>query len=292
VASEHAFAVTQANFEADVLEASFNTPVLIDFWAPWCAPCRQLMPTLERIVGEANGALKLAKVNTDEEAALAGAFGIRSLPTVVLMKNGQVVDGFMGAKPESAVREMLAKHLSEAPVALEPELEPEPEAEAEAEPVAPDLEQAAALLEAELAKAPDKEELKLDLADAYAKLGRVEAAETLLAALKTLAEGELAKRVRTRIEFTQLAHTAPSAVELEQAIARNSADLGARHLLGVRCLLSGQSGAAMDQFLHILKTDRTFGEDLGRKSMVSAFRIIEDADLVGEYRRKMTSLLF
>ena len=114
-ASTDIFHATQHNFETEVLEASFTTPVLVDFWAPWCGPCKTLMPMLDRIVTEAKGTVKLAKVNTDEEMALAGSFGIRSLPTVVLFKDGRPVDGFMGAQPEGAVRALLAKHVGAAP---------------------------------------------------------------------------------------------------------------------------------------------------------------------------------
>ena len=107
----HVFDATEANFEADVIQASLTTPVLVDFWAAWCGPCKTLGPILEKVVASYNGAVKLAKVDTDAQMQLARVFGIRSLPTVVLVKNGQMVDGFMGALPESAVREFLERHV-------------------------------------------------------------------------------------------------------------------------------------------------------------------------------------
>lgn len=280
-----ALVVNQSNFESEVLEASVNLPVLIDFWAPWCAPCRQLMPILDRVAADHAGKVKLVKINTDDENALAGAFGIRSLPTVVLMKNGQVVDGFMGAQPESVVRALLAKHLSaENDIAEE---------EAELEPLALADEERVAALEAQLEGEPDKEELRAELADAYARVGRADDAQHMLAALTTLADGEVARRAAARIRLLgMLQQDAAPAVELEQAIARDGQDLAARHQLGLRFLLAGQERAGLDQFIVMLKTDRKFGDDLARRTLLDAFRILTDEEMVGEYRRKLTSLLF
>lgn len=279
-----ALVVNQSNFETEVLEASASTPVLIDFWAPWCGPCKQLMPVLDRVAADHAGRVKLVKINTDDEMALAGAFGIRSLPTVVLMKNGQVVDGFMGVQPESVVRALLAKHLgAEADIAADV-LEEEVENLADEERVA--------VLEEQVQADPAKEELRAELADAYARVGRIVEAQSTLEALTTLAEGEVARRAAARIRLFEQAASAPSAVELEQAIARDGQDLAARHQLGLRFLLAGQARAGLDQFIVMLKTNRAFGDDLARRTLLDAFRVLEDEELVGEYRRKLTSLLF
>ena len=112
--SAHIAAVTAADFERIVIQGSFERPVLVDFWADWCAPCRQLMPILSRLVEEFNGQFFLAKVDTEAEQALAAQFGVRSLPTVQLFKNGQAVDQFMGALPEGQIREFLSRHISRA----------------------------------------------------------------------------------------------------------------------------------------------------------------------------------
>jgi putative thioredoxin len=280
-----ALVVNQSNFESEVLEASARTPVLIDFWAPWCGPCRQLMPILDRVAADHIGQVKLVKINTDDEMALAGAFGIRSLPTVVLMKNGQVVDGFMGVQPESVVRALLAKHVGAQAPADDQDAE-----ELEAAVLAD--EERVAVLEEQLLAAPEKEETRVELADAYARLGRIDDAQQQLDQLKTLADAEGARRTAARIALLRQLAEAPPAVELEQAIAQDGGDLAARHALGLRFLLAGQERAGLDQFIVMLKTDRRYGDDLARRTLIDAFRIIEDEELVGEYRRKMTALLF
>ena len=281
------FHATQDNFEMDVLEASFTTPVLVDFWAPWCGPCKTLMPMLDKIVTEARGAVKLAKVNTDEEMALAGSFGIRSLPTVVLFKDGRPVDGFMGAQPEGAVRALLAKHMSAQPALGEPELEPEEDLADE------DLEAAIAGLQAAIKADPKKHELKAELADALLRAGLINEAIAALDQLPgEVQDHEVARRARARLGFIQAIEHAPGDGELQADIAQNGGNLMARYQLGARFLLAGHYAAGMDQFLTMLKADRKFADDLGRRALVDAFRIVPDADLIGDYRRRMTSLLF
>ncbi|MCB1628758.1 MAG: thioredoxin [Xanthomonadales bacterium] len=282
--SPHIFVATQDNFEAEVMEASFDTPVLVDFWAPWCGPCKMLMPLLEKVVNEANGQVRLAKVNTDEEMAIAGSFGIRSLPTVVLFKDGRPVDGFMGAQPEGAIRALLAKHM--------PPLDAEPVEDDEAAPDL-DLEQALAEAQAKVQAEPDNEAAKAELADLLIQAGLLEDAQALLQGLSDAARGEeAAQRAQSRLGFAQIAADAGSEAELQARLHDDAGDLDARHKLGALYLAVGQDKAALDQFITILRSDRKFGDDLGRKSLVEAFRIVRDADLVGDYRRQMSSLLF
>ncbi len=282
----HVFDVTAERFEADVIQYSLQTPVLIDFWAEWCNPCKTLGPTLEKLAAEFNGAFKLAKVDVEAEPELSQAFQIRSIPTVVLVKGGQLVDGFQGALPEAQLREFLKMHGIEPAAAVE-------EAVVEA-PVAAALDPQAEVtrLREATAAEPDKAELKLDLVLALLQVGEAHEAEAMLDALPAnLATDDRAIRARARMSFATLLKDAPSAPALEAAIAADAGDLRARHLLGVHRIVAGDTEAGLDEFLEMLRRDRSYQDGLARKTMIDAFRIIEDDDVVGRYRRKMSSLL-
>ena len=281
----HVIDVTTETFEAQVLQQSLQVPVLVDFWATWCGPCKTLGPILEKLAGEYNGAFVLAKVDVDKEQQLAAVFQIRSIPTVMLLKGGQLVDGFPGALPESQLREFLKHH------GIEPgaPAEEAPPAEAAA-PVDPHAE-VLRLRKAADAE-PDKPELRLDLALALLAVGHAHEAEQLLDGLPAnLAHDERAVKARARLGFAAQLTDAPPPEVLEAAIASNPDDLRARYLLGVHRLVSGQSEAGLEQFLEMLRRDRGFEDGLPKKALIDAFRIVEDEDLVGTYRRRMSSLL-
>ena len=281
----HVFDAVTETFEAEVLQKSLQTPVLVDFWATWCGPCKTLGPILEKLAGEYNGSFVLAKVDVDKEQEIAAAFQIRSVPTVFLVKGGQIVDGFPGAVPESQIREFLKQH------GVEPgEAAPEPQAIEEA-PLDPHAEVLA--LRKAIETEPEKAELKLDLALALLKTGAASEAEALLDALPAnLSTDDRAIRAHARLGFIALLKDAPPTEVLDAAIAANPDDLRARHLLGVQQLMAGKSQAALDQFLEMLRRNRSYEDNLPKKSLIDAFRVIEDEDLVSQYRRKMASLLF
>jgi len=282
----HVFDATTETFETEVLQKSLQTPVLVDFWATWCGPCKTLGPMLEKLAGEYHGAFELAKVDVDKEQQIAAAFQIRSVPTVFLVKGGQIVDGFPGAVPEGQLREFLTQH-GVVPLEAAPE---------EAETVdAPPLDPQAQVdvLRAAIAAEPDKEELKLDLALALLQTGATAEATALIDALPAnLSTDDRAVRARARLEFASALQQAPAAEVLDARIAANGDDLQARHLRGVQLLLSGEDAAALEHFLDMLRRDRTYDEGRPRKLLIDAFKVIKDEDLVGQYRRRMASLLF
>jgi len=282
------FDATQANFEAEVINASFDQPVLVDFWATWCGPCKTLGPLIEKVVGEYAGAIKLAKVDCDKEQQLAAMFGVRSIPTVVLVREGQLVDGFTGALPEAQLREFLARHVQPGEPA-----EDDVPVEDLAPRVAETPEQAIARIQQEMAKEPDRAELKLDLALAQLRVGNAAAAQAELDSLPAnLASDDRARRVRGQLELAQALKDAPPAAELQRRIEKDPADHAARDLLGLRLVLEGDAEAGLEQLLGVLKADRNWNDGQAKKHLVAAFSVLDDADLVGTYRRKMSSLLF
>ena len=280
----YVFEATTETFEAQVLQKSLQTPVLVDFWATWCEPCKTLGPMLEKLAAEYNGAFELAKVDVDKEQQIAAAFQIRSVPTVFLVKGGQIVDGFPGALPEGQLREFLTQHgvlPAEAP------------AEAAAELASLDPQAQVDVLRASIAAEPDKEELKLELALALLQTGGTDEARALIDALPAnLSTDDRAVRARARLDFAKALQDAPAPETLDARIAADGSDLQARHLRGVQLLLGGDDEGALKQFLAMMEANAGFSEGLPRKLLIDAFKVIEDAALVGRYRRLMSALVF
>ena len=285
-ASPHVFDATADNFEAQVLDRSLQVPVLVDFWAEWCGPCKTLGPVLEKLAADYNGAFVLAKIDVDREQQLAGAFQIRSIPTVILVKDGQPVDGFPGAMPEGQLREFLAGH------GIVPADAPADAAPADAPAPPPDPHAEVQRLRGDSEAAPDDDGLKLDLAVALLATGVTEESGRLLDALPAnLATDDRALRARAALAFAAVLRDAPQAPALEAAIAADPGDLRARHLLGARHMVAGRHEAALEEFMEMLRRDRGFDDGLPRKALIEAFRVIEDGALVSRYRRQMSSLL-
>ena len=287
ISAPHVFDATAADFETAVIQRSLQVPVLVDFWATWCGPCKTLGPILEKLAGDYHGAFELAKVDVDKEQELSAAFQIRSVPTVMLVKDGQLVDGFPGALPEGQLREFLKHH------GIEPrdaEDAVEAAAEVPAAPVDPHAE--VMRLRKEIEAGPDKPELKLDLALALLRTGAATEAEHLIDALPAnLATDDRAINARARLGFAALLKDAPPVETLRAAIDADPGDLRARHLLGAHAIVAGDAEAGLQQFMEMLRRDRGYQDGLPRKALIDAFRIIDDEDLVGRYRRQMSALL-
>jgi len=284
--TDHVFDATLASFEQDVILKSKQVPVLVDFWAEWCGPCKALGPVLEKLAGEFAGGFKLAKVDVDKEQQLAGYFQIKSIPTVMLLRDGQIVDGFPGALPEGQLREFLQHHGIQ-PAADEGEAAPELASEK------PDPHVEVLRLRAETQAAPEKEELKLDLALALLATGATAEARQILEALPAnLSTDDRAVRAHARLGFHAQLADAPPRESLENAVAADPTDLRARHLLGVRMLMDGDEAAGLEQFLEMLRRDRAYGDQLAKRSLIDAFRVLDDEELVSATRRRMASVLF
>jgi putative thioredoxin len=283
----HVFDATAANFEAEVIQRSLQVPVLVDFWATWCGPCKTLGPILEKLAAEYHGAFELAKVDVDKEQELSAAFQIRSVPTVMLVKGGQLVDGFPGALPEGQLREFLKHH------GIEPHEAEDAGNAVEEVPAAPvDPHAEVMRLRKQIEAEPDKPEFKLDLALALLRTGAAAEAEQLIDALPAnLATDDRAINARARLGFAALLKDAPPVEVLRAAIDADPGDLRARHLLGAHAIVAGDAEAALQQFMEMLRRDRGYEDGLPRRALIDAFRVIDDEDLVGRYRRQMSSLL-
>ncbi len=283
--SPHVVTVTEADFEQVVLAGSFQRPVLVDFWADWCAPCRQLMPILAKLADEFGGAFVLAKVDTEAEQSLAAAFGIRSLPTVQLFKDGQAVDQFMGALPEGQIREFLARHVQST---LDRRL-----AAAAEQMEQGDLDAAAALLAEVRAESPDNTRLfPAEVRLALAR-GERDAAADLLehTPIELVNDPEIAQ-LRGRLAFAEAAEQAPSVEACEKRLAADPNDSAARYALAARQVLAGDYQPALDHLLTLMQRDRTYGDDAGRRGMLMIFDLLGDDPLVTAYRVKLARLLY
>jgi putative thioredoxin len=277
-----------ASFEQLVIENSFHKPVLVDFWAEWCAPCKALMPLLAKITEEYRGELLLAKVNCDIEQDIVARFGIRSLPTVVLFKNGQPVDGFTGAQPESAIRTLLKPHVAE----------PAPEA---ADPMesAQELFNNGRLADAEvilkniLSENNEHAAALILYARCLAERGELGEAETLLNAVKGDEHKQALAGARAQLTFLRQVAQLPEAAVLKSRLAQNAEDDEAAYQLAIHQLARQQYEPALEALLRLFVRNRSYAEGLPHKTLLQVFDLLGTGHpLVTQYRRRLYQAIY
>lgn len=281
---------TTASFARDVVDASRHALVLVDFWAPWCGPCKQLTPILEKVVRGYNGKVRLVKINADEHPALTTQLRIQSLPTVYAFRDGRPLDGFMGAQPESAIRSLIERALGE-------------DAEADIAAVlaaadqareAGDLQGAAEAYAAILQEDQQHAAALAGLAHCYLASGDSERAEQMIALVPPEKHNIAAvQSVKAALELARHAGEADNSTELARAVASNPADHQSRFDLAVGLAARGNKTEALDHLLEIVKRQRAWNEEAARKQLVQLFDAWGPKDpLTLEGRRRLSSLLF
>lgn len=278
--------VNQDDFDRLVIERSNELPVMVDFWAPWCAPCRILRPILEKLAEEYAGKFLLATVNTDENPSLALDYAIRSIPTVKTFRNGEVVDEFLGAQPERVIRAILERHLERASDRLR--------ASATLARERSDLQTARQLLEKALVSDPENHRIRPELAQVLIEMGDYAQAKAVLEQLPVNEQqDEPIAALFIRIKYGQIVQEAPEEAVLEQLIAADPGNLQARYQLSVRQLMKEEFEPALENLFEILRRDRQFGGDAARKAILDIFTLLGGTGpLVKGYRSRLSSVLY
>ena len=281
----YSFDTATDSFENDVLKASEKVPVLVDFWAPWCAPCRVLKPILEKLAGEYQGRFLLAKVNSDEHPQLSAQFGVRGIPNVKAFVDGKLADEFTGALPESGVREFIDR--------LIPTPAEKLRRTARALVTQGDFDEAERHLRNALALDPANHTVRLDLVELLLAKNSQAEAEELFAPIPERERDERADRLYSVLALWKKSQQLPALEELQAKLAADPADLHARMALGERLVADHRFEPALAALLEVVRQDRGALRTSARKLMVEVFRLAEDQpELVSEYRKLLAGALY
>ena len=278
--SEHALDVGLADFDRNVLDESMRRPVVVDFWAPWCGPCKSLKPILEKLAAEYGGQFLLAKINSDENQELAARYAVRGIPSVKAFLDGQVVDEFSGALPENEVRAFLDRLIPGPAEALRMQA-------ADARLVG-DAAGALQLLAEASRLAPPHLGVRLDAAEILLELGQTDEAQRLIQSVPDEADPRV-PQLKARLQFAGAA--GEDAAALHARVDADGNDLDARLRLANLLIAAGEHEAGMDQLLEIVRRDRAFGDDVGRKTLLSVFDLLGGGERVSRDRRMLASAL-
>jgi putative thioredoxin len=281
---------TTRDFPRDVLDASRKVPVLVDFWAEWCGPCKQLTPVIEKVVKAAKGRVRLVKMNIDQHPEYAGQLGIRSIPAVIAFKNGQPIDGFMGALPESQVKAFVDKLAGQSGPSEVDQILVEAAAAAEAG----ELEDASKLYATVLREEPENVAAVTGLAGVWVTAGEFAQAEQFLAGLPAAAQNDpRVAAVRARIALAERSSAVDDVVDLEARLTRDPDDHQARYDLALALAGRDHRQEAVDHLIEIFRRDRPWNEEAARKQLLQFFEAWGPKDPATLYgRRRLSSLLF
>jgi putative thioredoxin len=279
--SNYIFDATLDNFQQGVIENSDKLPVVVDFWADWCQPCKILMPILDKLVREFDGGFVLAKVDSDAQQELSAQYKVRGIPSVKIFRHGEVVEEFTGVQPEEVIRSMIQRHVTTEADELRNQ--------AIALIRQGDMPGGRALLQQAAELDPDNSQIQIDLAHADAGEGDYPSARERLRKLPLVdQEKPEVAALMAKVEFATASEQAEDRQVLLKNIESNPKDSASRYQLAAQCVVEGDYACALEQLLHIVMTDRKYNDDAGRRAMLSIFTMLgDDHELTTQYRRKM-----